>query len=168
MGHVVGHAHVEVSEEREPVENDDWAGFSVRFAGGATGDLSVSRVAFGHPNTLKFEIFCERGALAFDVSRPGEFAIATADLPGATTGFRRVIVGVDHPYIAGGLAMDATGIGVGHNDSFVYQARAFLDEVAGRDELPRNASFADGLHNLLVEEAVVRTATQDHPTPLTA
>ncbi len=168
MGHVVGHAHVEVSEEREPVENDDWAGFSARFAGGATGDLSVSRVAFGHPNTLKFEIFCERGALAFDVSRPGEFAIATADLPGATTGFRRVIVGVDHPYIAGGLAMDATGIGVGHNDSFVYQARAFLDEVAGRDELPRNASFADGLHNLLVEEAVVRTATQDHQTPLTA
>ena len=60
-----------------------------------------------------------------------------------------MIVGVEHPYIAGGLAMDATGIGTGHNDSFVYQARAFLDEVAGRDELPRNASFADGLHALL-------------------
>ena len=28
MGHVVGHAHVEVSDEREPVENDDWASFS--------------------------------------------------------------------------------------------------------------------------------------------
>ena len=27
MGHVVGHAHVEVSEEREPVENDDWTSF---------------------------------------------------------------------------------------------------------------------------------------------
>jgi hypothetical protein len=59
--------------------------------------------------------------------------------------------------------MDATGIGTGHNDSFVYQARAFLDEVAGRDELPRNASFADGLHALLLEEAVVRTATQNSP-----
>jgi predicted dehydrogenase len=77
-------------------------------------------------------------------------------------------VGVEHPYIAGGLAMDATGIGTGHNDSFVYQARAFLDEVAGRDELPRNASFADGLHALLLEEAVVRTATQNTPTPVTA
>ena len=62
--------------------------------------------------------------------------------------------------------MDATGIGTGHNDSFVYQARAFLDEVAGRDELPRNASFADGLHALLLEEAVVRAATQNAPTPL--
>ena len=162
LGHVVGHAHVEVGEEREPVENDDWASFSVRFAGGATGDLSVSRIAFGHPNTLKFEVFCERGAVAFDVSRAGEFQVAE----GGAAGFRRVIVGVDHPYVAGGLAMDATGIGTGHNDSFVFQARAFLDEVAGRDELPRNASFADGRHALLLEEAVVRTAAQNAPTPV--
>ena len=163
LGHVVGHAHVEVSDEREPVENDDWASFSVRFANGATGDLSVSRIAVGHPNTLKFEVFCERGAVRFDVSQGGELHIASGGAPG----FRRVIVGVDHPYIAGGLAMDATGIGTGHNDSFVYQARAFLDEVAGRDELPRNASFGDGLHALLLEEAVVRTATQNTPTPVT-
>jgi predicted dehydrogenase len=166
LGHVVGHAHVEVSDTLEPVENDDWASFAVRFAGGATGDLSVSRIAYGHPNTLKFEVFCERGALAFDVSRPGEFEIATRGLPSATSGFRRVIVGVEHPYITGGLAMDATGIGLGHNDSFVYQARAFLDEIADLDEIPRNASFGDGLHNLLVKEAVVRTATDDVRTPV--
>jgi predicted dehydrogenase len=164
LGHVVGHAHVEVSDEREAVDNDDWASFSVRFAGGATGDLSVSRIAYGHPNSLKFEVFCERGAVAFDVSRAGELQVADSMAPG----YRRVIVGVDHPYIAGGLAMDATGIGTGHNDSFVYQARAFLDEVAGRDELPRNASFADGRHALLLEEAVVRTATQNTPTPVSA
>jgi predicted dehydrogenase len=168
LGHVVGHAHVEVSDEREPVDNDDWASFSVRFAGGATGDLSVSRIAFGHPNTLKFELFCERGAIAFDVSRAGELQVAGSGVHGQGSGFQRVIVGVDHPYIAGGLAMDATGIGTGHNDSFVYQARAFLDEVAGRDELPRNASFTDGLHALLLEEAVVAAATQNSPTPVTA
>jgi predicted dehydrogenase len=168
LGHVVGHAHVEVSDKREPVENDDWASFSVRFANGATGDLSVSRIAFAHPNTLKIEVFCEEGALTFDVSRPVEFKIATGGLPADSNGFRRVIVGVEHPYISGGLAMDATGIGTGHNDSFVYQARAFLDEVAGLDELPRNASFADGLHALLVEEAVVRAAEENKPILVTA
>ena len=61
--------------------------------------------------------------------------------------------------------MDATGIGTGHNDSFVYQARAFLDEIAGLDELPRNASFAEGLHNLQVQEAVVAVRRAEQPDP---
>jgi predicted dehydrogenase len=159
LGTVIGHAKVEVGQDREPVTNDDWASFSARFSSGATGDLSVSRIAYGHPNTLKFEVFCEEGALVFDVTRAGEFQIATGGVPGDSAGFRRVIVGVEHPYISGGLAMDATGIGTGHNESFVYQARAFLDEIAGLDEIPTNASFADGLHSLEVQEAVVRAAS---------
>ncbi len=155
LGHVIGHAQVAVSDELEPVENDDWASYSLGFAGGATADLNVSRIACGHPNTLKVELFCEHGALAFDVSRAGEFHIATSDSPG----FRRVIVGVDHPYVSGGLAMDATGIGTGHNDSFVYQARAFLDEIAGLDEIPRNATLADGLRSLQVQEQIIAAAS---------
>jgi len=166
LGYVVGHAHVEVSDERQLVENEDWASFSLRFDNGAVGDLSVSRTAFGHPNTLKFEIFCEKGAVSFDVSRPGEFAIATEGVPRGTNGFRRVIVGIDHPYIAGGMAMDATGVGLGHNDSFVYQARAFLDEVVGLEELPKNASFAEGLHSLNVAEAIVQCALQGDCAPI--
>jgi predicted dehydrogenase len=40
-----------------------------------------------------------------------------------------------------------------------YQARAFLDEIAGLDRLPRQATFADGLRNMRVEEAIVKSAT---------
>jgi predicted dehydrogenase len=161
LGHVVGHALAAIGEDREPVENDDWASFSLSFASGATGDLSVSRIAFGHPNSLKFEAFCEEGAVAFDLTRSGEFEIATTGLPEASRGFRRVLVSSVHPYIAGGLAMEGPGLGFGHNDSFVFQARAFLDEVAGRDELPRCASFAEGLHNMEVLDAVARSAAGD-------
>ncbi len=161
LGHVIGHARAAIGEDREPVENDDWASFSLSFASGATGDLSVSRIAFGHPNTLRFEAFCEEGAVAFDVTRPGEFEIATTGLPEASRGFRRVMVGTAHPYAADGLAMDAAALGFGNRDSFVYQARAFLDEVAGRDDLPRCASFAEGLHNLEVLDAVARSAAGD-------
>ena len=157
LGRVVGHARAAIGEDREPVENDDLASFGLSFASGATGDLSVSRIAFGHRNTLKFEAFCEEGAVAFDVTRPGEFEIAATGLPEASRGFRRVIVGP----AAGGLAMDAACLGFGSHDSFVYQARAFLDEVAGRDELPRCASFAEGLHNLEVLDAVARSAAGD-------
>ncbi len=127
------------------MENDDWASFSLTFASGATGDLSVSRIAFGHPNTLKFEVFGEEGAAAFDAARPGEFEIATTGLPEDSRGFRRV----------------TAGIGFANLDSFVYQARAFLDEVAGREELPRCALFAEGLHNLEVLDAAARSATGD-------
>jgi len=37
LGPVVGHAHAEVSDQRERVENDDWASYAVHFANGATG-----------------------------------------------------------------------------------------------------------------------------------
>jgi len=150
LGHVVGHARAAIGEDREPVENDDWASFSLSFASGATGDLSVSRVAFGHPNTLKFEVFGEEGAAVFDAARPGEFEIATTGLAEDSRGFRRVTAGTTHPYLADGLAA-----------GFVYQARAFLDEVAGREELPRCASFAEGLHNLEVLDAAARSAAGD-------
>ena len=47
LGHAAGGA---VSDEREPVTNDDIATFVVEFASGGAGTFSVSRVALGHPN----------------------------------------------------------------------------------------------------------------------
>ncbi len=45
---------------------------------------------------------------------------------------------------------------------FEYQARAFLDEVVGApDALPANATFDDGVHNMEVLDAVVRSAAAD-------
>ena len=59
--------------------------------------------------------------------------------------------------------MDAPGVGVGQNEGFVYQARAFLEEVAGLDEadsLPRCASFDEGVHNMEVLAAVAESAAR--------
>jgi predicted dehydrogenase len=78
-------------------------------------------------------------------------------------GYRRVIIGPDHPYVAGGLPMDAPGVGLGQNEGFAYQARAFLEEVAGIDEadsLPRAASFDEGVHNMEVLAAVTESAAR--------
>ena len=69
-----------------------------------------------------------------------------------------MIVGPDHPYIAAGQSMPFPGIGHGGPEFFTYQARAFLDEIAGLDRLPRQATFADGLRNMRVEEAIVKSA----------
>jgi predicted dehydrogenase len=161
LGAVMGHDHVEVSDEYEPVENDDYAAYSAEFANGV-GGLEVSRVAAGHANSLIFEVFCENGAARFDQRRPAEIELFLNDSPSAQNGYRQVILGPEHPYIAGGLAMDAPSVGFGQNDAFGYQARAFLDEVAGLDSasgaLPPCATFAEGVHNMEILAAVADSA----------
>jgi predicted dehydrogenase len=59
-----------------------------------------------------------------------------------------------------GLPMDFPSVGHGQNDFFTYQARAFLDEIAGTDGLPRCPRLAEGLHNLRVLDAIVASAAE--------
>jgi predicted dehydrogenase len=162
LGTAVGHAAgVPVSDTRQPVENEDIATFTATFAGGATGTFSVSRIAYGLANALGFEAFCERGAAAFDLSRASEFTIADQAPGREVNGYRQVLIGPDHPYITRGLPMDFPSVGHGQSDFFTFQARAFLDEIAGLDRLPRCPSLADGVHNLRVLETVVSSARSD-------
>jgi predicted dehydrogenase len=156
LGHAAGGA---VSDERKPVSNEDIATFVVEFASGAAGTFSISRVALGHPNDLGFEVFGTMAAASFDLSRNAEFGYVDNTPDAATNGWRRVIVGPAHPYVAAAQSMPFAGIGHGGQEFFTYQARAFLDEIAGLDRLPRPATFVDGLRNLQVEEAVVKSAT---------
>jgi predicted dehydrogenase len=160
LGAVVGHGHVEVSDTYEAVENDDYASFGAQFEH-AVGVVQVSRVAAGHPNGLALEVFGDAGAAKWQQERPAEFQLMLNEGASGTRGYRRVIIGPDHPYFAGGLPMDAPGVGLGQNEGFAFQARAFLEEVAGIDEadaLPRNASFDEGVHNMEVLAAVAESA----------
>jgi predicted dehydrogenase len=160
LGTVVGHGQAVVSDTYEAVENDDYASFSARLEQGV-GVVQVSRVAAGHPNGLALEVFGDNGAAKWEQERPAEFQLMLHEGAVGTRGYRRVIIGPDHPYFAGGLPMDAPGVGVGQNDGFVFQARAFLEEVAGIDEagsLPRNASFDEGVHNMEILAAVAESA----------
>jgi predicted dehydrogenase len=160
LGAVTGHGQAAVSDTYETVENDDYASFSAKFAEGV-GVVQVSRVAAGHPNGLSLEVFGDRGAAKWELERPAEFQLMLDEGHPGMRGFRRVIIGPEHPYVAGGLPMDAPGVGLGQNEGFVYQARAFLEEVAGIDEadsLPRNASFDEGVHNMEILAAVAQSA----------
>ncbi len=54
--------------------------------------------------------------------------------------------------------MDVPSVNYGQNDLFTFQARAFLEQVAGLDRLPRSPSFEDGLRNVRLLNAVVASA----------
>ncbi|ROQ36597.1 putative dehydrogenase [Frondihabitans sp. PhB188] len=160
LGQISGRGAAAVSDTLGAVENDDYATFSAAFDEGV-GSFEVSRVATGNANTLEFEIFGDKGSARFDFRRPSEITLFLTDGPTAQRGFRQIILGPDHPYLAGGQAMDAQGVGHGQNDGFVFQARAFLEEVAGipeADSLPRCASFDEGVHNMDLLQAVADSA----------
>ena len=158
LGAAVGHAAAELSDVTEPVENEDLVTFTATFASGATGTLSASRAAYGLANSLGFELFTSSGAATFDLARAGEFGFIDGAPAGPTQGFRQVLVGPAHPYLTGGIPMDFPGVGYGQNDLFTFQSRAFLEQVAGLEGLPRLASFEEGLHNLRLLDAVVASA----------
>ena len=158
LGAVVGHGLAAVSDRKETVENDDYAAFTA-FFGETRGSLEVSRVAAGYPNGLDFEVFCENGAASFHQDTPSQVRLYLNDDHPGRNGYRTVNLGADHPYVAGGMPIDVSGVGFGQNEGFACQARAFLEEVAGipeEESLPRNASFDEGVHNMEILAAVAR------------
>ena len=163
LGAVVGHGLAAVSDRKETVENDDYAAFTA-FFGETRGSLEVSRVAAGYPNGLDFEVFCENGAASFHQDTPSQVRLYLNDDHPGRNGYRTVNLGADHPYVAGGMPIDVSGVGFGQNEGFACQARAFLEEVTGipeEESLPRNASFDEGVHNMEILAAVARSAADN-------
>ena len=62
--------------------------------------------------------------------------------------------------IADAQADTAKVLGYGQNDLFTFQARAFLEQVAGTGSLPPVPSFEHGLHNLRLLAAVTESAAE--------
>ena len=159
LGAVVGHNAVPVSDELGEVENEDTASFTTRFESGLVGTFSVSRTAFGMPNGLAFDVLGLRGRAAFDQHRPAEYLFDDTQPEARTRGARQIIAGPQLPYFAGGVPMEAPGVGASNADNFTYQARAFLDQVAGVDNpLPPCATFADALRTMQIIQAVVSSS----------
>jgi predicted dehydrogenase len=158
VGVTYGHAKAEVSGEYAPVENEDVATFTARFEDGAVGTFSCSRVAHCLPDGLGFEVFGSAGFAAWELARAAEFQISTTGVRHDLNGPRRVVIGPDHPYIRGGLPMDAGGVGHGKAEFFAYQARAFLDQIAGVGDLGPLPGFDAGVHGLRLVAAVAESA----------
>ena len=158
LGTTYGHAKAELSDVREPVENDDVATFTAHFASGAVGTFSISRIAPGHANSLAFDLMAEHGGAKWDMDRPAEFSVIRQLRGDGLDGYNQVLAGPAHPYVKGGLPMDFPGCSFGVGDLFGYQARAFLEQVAGIQGLPPVATFEDGLRDLTIIDAVARSA----------
>jgi predicted dehydrogenase len=92
------------------------------------------------------------------MDRPAELSVIRQLRDDGLDGFNQVLVGPAHPYIRGRPADGLPRRFVRTGDLFGYQARAFLEQVAGIEGLPAVATFEDGLRDLAVVDAVTRSA----------
>ncbi|WP_072803315.1 Gfo/Idh/MocA family protein [Rhodococcoides yunnanense] len=158
VGVTYGHTRAETTGETAAVENEDIATFTATFAGGFVGTFSASRVSHANPDGLSFDVFGTKGSASWALERASEFHISTTDIDDTVNGRRQVVIGPQHPYIQGGLPMDAGGVGHGKAEFFAYQARAFLDQIAGVSGLPELPDFAHGLRGMQIVAAIAESA----------
>ncbi|WP_112282368.1 Gfo/Idh/MocA family protein [Prauserella muralis] len=140
----------------EDVTVDDCAVFTGRFASGAVAVFEATRYALGRKNAMRFEINGSRGSLAFDFEAMNDLWFYDGDEPGATAGFRRIVVTEpDHPYVE---AWWPPGHGLGYEHTFTHEIADLLTAI-GTNTAPE-PSFADGLRVQRVLAAVEDSAAE--------
>ncbi|WP_104140433.1 Gfo/Idh/MocA family protein [Arthrobacter sp. ZGTC131] len=125
----------------EDVTVDDAAWATLSLASGAVASVEVSRVATGQKNSLRLEIYGDKGSLLFDLEALNELGFLDATLPVREQGFRRILVNEpDHPYLD---AWWPQGHIIGWEHTFTHEIRDFLTAI-GNGTAPQ-PSFDDGL-----------------------
>ncbi|AZZ90594.1 Gfo/Idh/MocA family oxidoreductase [Hahella sp. KA22] len=107
------------------VENDDQVHLLARFANGAQGTLESSRIACGRKNSLWFEVTGTLGTLIYDQERLSELQFYSRKDAGPREGFRRILVGPEHPDYANFCV--SAGHGLGYNDQKVVEVRDLVE-----------------------------------------
>lgn len=138
------------SDETELVENEDVAHALLRFGGGATGSIEASRIAWGKKMGLTYEITGTRGSIAFDQERLSELLLYTADQHSSRQGFKRILVGPEHPDYQHFCA--SAGHGVGYNDQKIIELRDLIFGITNNQ--PVWPDFRAGYQCALVIEAI--------------
>ncbi|MBE4717671.1 dehydrogenase [Pseudarthrobacter sp. AB1] len=161
---------------QEEVTVDDAAWATLTLASGAIASVEVSRVATGQKNSLKLEIYGDKGAILFDLENLNELGFLDATVPAREQGFRRILVSEpEHPYVD---AWWPQGHIIGWEHTFTHEIRDFLTAIS--TGTPPSPSFEDGLTvqrilNAIEESAAAKSsiiqlasAPAGTPTALTA
>lgn len=158
LGATKGHEKTALSDESRQVTTDDEAMFLAEFENGCTAVFTTSRVATGLKNATGFVLVGSGASATFDWERVSEFGWADGSADPYLEGWTRVLLGAQHPYLAEGLVMPVAGVGFGLGDAFIFQAADFVTAVATETPSSVASTFADGVENALVLDAVKRAA----------
>ena len=132
---------------------------------GAIGQIALSRIAAGVPNSLGVEVFGSAGSAVFDSISAGEFHLfENATSPAAYNGPRRIFTGPAHPYFSDVAAMPGAGVGTGYAEAFVAEIQEFLRAIT--NGTPIDTDFATATAMMNVVGAAFESARTRGPVPV--
>ena len=147
-----------VDSVERPISTEDTATILLRFDGGARGAVSISQISPGRKNSLVYEIDGSEGAWSWDSEQPDQAWIGHRERPNEVL--------IRNPALMGAAGQAAAALPGGHVegffDTFCAHFRAvYKDVAAGRPSAaPGYPTFADGHDEMLVGEAIARSAQE--------
>jgi predicted dehydrogenase len=141
-----------------PISTEDTATILLRFEGGARGAVSISQISPGRKNSLVYEIDGSDGAWSWDSEQPDQAWHGHRD--------RANEILIRNPALMGAAGQAAAALPGGHVegffDTFCAHFRAVYADVvaAGRSPNPGYPTFADGHDEMLVGDAIARSARE--------
>lgn len=139
------------------IDTEDQAAILLRFDNGAIGSLWVSQTTAGRKNTLQIEVSGQDAALAWDSEEsPNSLWIGSRLAPNAQL--------AKDPSLLTPESRANSGYPGGHQegypDTFKNCFRAFYQTIAGETPSAPFATFADGHRELLLCEAIQKSARE--------
>ncbi|MFD1826562.1 Gfo/Idh/MocA family protein [Mumia zhuanghuii] len=122
------------------VENEDYVGALLRFAGGARGTLSSSRASVGEQCTYGIEVHGTKGALVWDFRRIGELRVCL-DQDYQDASYATWLVRPGDGEL--GAFQPGAGIAMGYDDLKVIEAERLVRSIA--DGKPHGATIHDAV-----------------------
>jgi predicted dehydrogenase len=147
----------DVERADREMSTEDVAHILLRYEDGTRGQVTISQVSAGRKNQIAFELDGSDGALAWSSERHEELWLGHRDRPNETL-FR------DPALLRGPLRGDYPG---GHAEGFtdtfkqLYRAVYAAVEEGRMPAEPNFPTFADGHEEILLGEAIARSAAEE-------
>lgn len=150
----VGHTGWEVSDEKAPVENEDYVAMMVRFAGGVVGTLESSRVSVGPRAEYVVEVYGTDGSIRWNFEHLNELQVCLGQDNGTVHGYVRSMANPHYPNFS--TFQPGAGTSMGFDDMKAVECYKFLQGVLTNTQL--GPSVSDGWSAAEVDQATVLSA----------
>jgi len=142
----------------QPIHTEDYASILLHYENGARGVLTVAQVCAGRKNRLYFEIDGAKQSLAWDSEHPNDMWIGRRDGPNGLL--------MKDPSLLTAETRQIVSYPGGHQEGFPdtfkqLQSKVYRYlQVGNMDAKPDFPTFADGHYEMLLCEAVERSAKE--------